>query len=242
MTKLLKLITFDVTETLMMFHPPVAVKYAESAKNFGIDVNVEDVLKNFKVQMKLLTKEHPNYGRDTGLGWHNWWTLIVVNSFKSAQPSCDEKKLQQLSEFLIDEYKTSKCFALADGTLEILNHLKLKNIPLGVISNYDERLEPLLKSLKISSFFNFILTSYSAGFLKPDKRIFDLARAQVPGHILPENCLHVGNSLKFDYLGSKDAGWKSAYVGAANEEVFKIASRDDVFKDLIELRKHFESI
>lgn len=241
MTKLLNLITFDVTGTLKVFQPPVAVKYAESAKKFGIHVDVEDVLKNFKVQMKRLTKEHPNFGRDTGLGWRMWWTELVANSFKAAQPSCDEKRLHQLSEFLIDEYKTTRCWALEDGAIELLTHLKEKNIPLGVLSNNDERLEAVLESLKINSYFDFILTSYSAGVMKPDKRIFDIARAKIPGNVFPESCLHIGNSLELDYLGAKEAGWRSAYVGPVTEKVLKTVSSDDIFKDLHELRKHFEN-
>ncbi|XP_034256043.1 rhythmically expressed gene 2 protein-like [Thrips palmi] len=241
MTRILKLITFDVTETLMMFQPPVAVKYAESAKQFGINVDVADVLKNLKGQMKLLTKQHPNFGRDT-IGWNVWWTQIVVNSFKLAQPSSDEKALHQLAKFLIDEYTTTRCWALADGAMDLLNYLKQKNIPLGVISNYDDRLEPTLKSLKIQSFFNFILTSYSAGVMKPDRKIFDLARAQIPGDILPESCLHIGNSLEFDYLGAKGAGWNSAYVGPSTDEVLKIVSSGEVFKNLEELKKQLKIV
>ncbi|KAJ1519590.1 hypothetical protein ONE63_004865 [Megalurothrips usitatus] len=241
MTRVLKLITFDATETLMVFQPPVAVKYAECAKRFGIVVDPGDVMKGFKAPFKELSKNHPNFGRGSGLGWRAWWTEVVVRTFKSAAPSCDDKTLQQLAAFLIEEYQTARCWALADGTLDILDHLKTKGVPLGVISNYDERLESTLKSLGIHSYFDFFLTSYSAGVMKPHKEIFELARCRKPGNIAPECCAHVGNSLEFDYLGAKNAGWKPFLVGPLSANVLKLADNGTTFENLTELRKYFET-
>ena len=42
---------------------------------------------------------------------------------------------------------------------------------LGVISNFDDRLKPILRSLKIADLFDFTLASYEVGFCKPDPRL-----------------------------------------------------------------------
>lgn len=240
MAHILRLITFDVTGTLMILRPPVAYKYAEAAKKFGITVNIEEIVSSFKNEWKTLSLLHPNFGRDTGLGWEKWWTQIVTNTFRSAEPTCDKRKLEELAAFLIEEYKTPRCWALADGALDLLNYLRKSNIPLGVISNYDDRLKTTLSSLSIQSYFSFILASYSVGIMKPDKRIFELARNEIQGSIHPENCLHVGNSIEYDYLGARHAGWKSLYVGDLNEDVLNKALSSEVFKNLNELKYYLE--
>ncbi|KAE8750216.1 hypothetical protein FOCC_FOCC003024 [Frankliniella occidentalis] len=214
MSKLLKLITFDCTETLMMFHPPVAQKYTESAEKFGISIGTEDLLSHFRVQFKALTNP----------------------SIKN------HKALEQLASFLIEEYQTNRCWALADGACDILDMLKQKNISIGAISNTDERLENTLMSLKIHSYFDFVLTSYSAGVMKPDKQIFDLARSQINGHVSPGLCAHVGNSLKFDYLGAQNAGWNPIYVGPVDDEVLRMAASNTVFNNLAELHSYLEKV
>lgn len=227
----------------MMFHPPVAQKYTESAEKFGISIGTEDLLSHFRVQFKALSKNHPNFGKHTGLGWKSWWRQIVVNTFKSANPSIkNHKALEQLASFLIEEYQTNRCWALADGACDILDMLKQKNISIGAISNTDERLENTLMSLKIHSYFDFVLTSYSAGVMKPDKQIFDLARSQINGHVSPGLCAHVGNSLKFDYLGAQNAGWNPIYVGPVDDEVLRMAASNTVFNNLAELHLYLEKV
>lgn len=242
MSRLLKLITFDVTGTLMVQRPPISVKYIEAAKRFGVSVNNEDLMPIFKTQYKALDALHPNFGRDSGIGWEAWWTTIVVNVFKSAASHSDEDSLKKLASHLIEEYKTSRCWALSEGAIEILDLIKSRKIHMGVISNYDERLEMILKDLGIHSHFNFILTSYSVGVMKPDKKIFDFARAQGKEIVHPDNCMHIGNSMKYDYVGAKNAGWKPVYVGPLDENVKKLAPMSEVFQNLNELQQHLENV
>jgi putative hydrolase of the HAD superfamily len=52
-----------------------------------------------------------------------------------------------------------------------------------------------MENLKLSQYFDFILTSSIAGYEKPDKRIFDQA-IKLGGNVSPKDTLHVGDDIK----------------------------------------------
>jgi REG-2-like HAD superfamily hydrolase len=123
-----------------------------------------------------------------------------------------------MTNYLIDLYKTSSCWVLTFGTVDFLNYLKMqksfdKNFKLGVISNFDSRLDILLRNMKLQQYFDFVLSSYQAGFEKPDREIYLKAmRMSEIKDLKPEECLHIGDTPVTDYFGAKSAGWRSLLV------------------------------
>lgn len=136
-----------------------------------------------------------------------------------------DEKVNNMTNYLLDLYKTSTCWQLTYGTVDFLNFLKLQKqfgskngnfdpqIKLGVISNFDSRLDVLLRNMKLNHYFDFVLGSYQAGFEKPDKDIFKMAmRASEIKDLKPEECLHIGNTPVTDYFGPRHAGWYSLLI------------------------------
>lgn len=75
----------------------------------------------------------------------------------------------------------------------------------GIITNGPTDIQqPKIDLLEIESLFSFILISESAGFWKPDPRIFELALAHtgIPAH----QAVYVGDSPDHDVAGAKLAG------------------------------------
>jgi REG-2-like HAD superfamily hydrolase len=213
----LRLVTFDVTETLLNFRIPPSEKYAEIGAQFGVTVDPNVISANFKKHWQYMSASHPNFGQGTGLGWDKWWKLIVIKTFQDTvhvQGSTHNISiLNAIGDHLVELYKTRECWKKADGAEEILKHFNKLCVPLGIISNYDERLETVLKAMDLHHYFQFILTSYCAGFEKPDPRIFQLALCQLGNDsIKPNEALHVGNMPEIDYLGAVKAGWNAALV------------------------------
>lgn len=130
-----------------------------------------------------------------------------------------------MTNYLLDLYKTSTCWQLTYGTVDFLNYLKLQkqfesqngkyepHFKLGVISNFDSRLDILLRNMKLNHYFDFILGSYQAGAEKPDKEIFKLAmKASELKDLKPHECLHIGDTPVTDYFGARSAGWYSLLI------------------------------
>jgi putative hydrolase of the HAD superfamily len=97
-----------------------------------------------------------------------------------------------------------------DDVRPTLLALRQRGIKLGIISNWDERLRPLLGKLGLSEFFEAIIISHEVGHLKPAKEIF-LAAVRELG-FAPGAILHVGDSFAEDVQGAEAAGMKGSWL------------------------------
>ena len=79
--------------------------------------------------------------------------------------------VQQIANKLYTDFAGPQYWEVYPDVIPTLHLLKQKGLVLGVISNFDERLRPILKSLKIADLFDFTLSSYEVGFCKPDPRL-----------------------------------------------------------------------
>lgn len=78
---------------------------------------------------------------------------------------------------------------------------------LGVISNFDPRLDVLMRNMKINHYFDFVINSYEAGVEKPNLEIFKKAmKASELSDLKPNECLHIGHTVPTDYFGAQKAG------------------------------------
>jgi REG-2-like HAD superfamily hydrolase len=238
----LRLVTFDVTGTLLNFRVPPAEKYAEVGAQFGVTVDAKAITASLKKQWRYMSFTHPNFGQSTGLGWEKWWKHLVKQTFQDTVTynTLDVSILDAVAEHLLELYKTSECWKTVKGAKGLLACLNTLNIPVGVISNNDERLETVLKTMKLHQYFQFVITSYCAGFEKPDSRIFQLALCKLGNRsIKPNEALHVGNVPETDYIGALKAGWNAALVHQNAKNVvehYKYIDPELVFETLEDLQ------
>ncbi|XP_011156050.1 rhythmically expressed gene 2 protein [Solenopsis invicta] len=239
-----RLVTFDVTGTLLM--TKLEEHYVEIGSQHGLLVEPKKLARSFKTNLAQLSKEHPVYGKHTGLGWRNWWKTIVHNVFREQHASVPTDTLDKVADSLISCYGTSKCWYKYPGTTDLLNFLQKKNIVLGVISNFDQRLEAILEDVHIRQYFAFVLTSYDFGMEKPNLLIFEEALRLVKyfqkEEILPQEATHIGDTMDNDYFGAKNAGWNALLIKHDDKIDESKVPREDVFKNLNELQRHFDRI
>src|SRR5262249_14903562 len=108
---------------------------------------------------------------------------------------------------LFHRFGTPEAWEVYPEVPGVLSTLKEQGLRLGVISNWDERLPPLLEGLGIGFFFDSVVVSAEVGVEKPARRIFAaaLARLGVP----PAAALHVGDSPLEDVEGAIAAGMEA---------------------------------
>ncbi len=123
-----------------------------------------------------------------------------MNAGKYAEVSYTDFKMRKM-----DFYNLKLChrqvFPDSNSTLKFCTALGLKQ---GVVSNFDKRLEGILRGGGLLTHFSFLLTSEEAGVAKPDPSIFTqaLARCGVPA----SSVVHVGDHYVNDYLTSRSLG------------------------------------
>lgn len=210
-----KLVTFDVTDTLLTFSRPPAVEYNDAVRRLGFPAVCETRLAaEFGKHFKQMNADFPNFGRDgpSQLTWVNWWRRLIVQVLTGSGAQISSKELRIVADHLIDRYETADCWQKVPKADELVEKIRENGIAVGIISNFDPRLKFIVENVQLPR-FDFILASYEVGAAKPDPKIFDLALKMSPnGMVLSEEALHVGNTPALDYLGAKEAGWSSALI------------------------------
>jgi putative hydrolase of the HAD superfamily len=212
-----KLITFDITGTLLKYRSSPAIEYSNVLKKYGVKVKLSTLEDLINKNWTFMTKTHPNFGLNTGLGWEKYWRTYAHNVFNRAfhiESISDNVPLEAIIDDLMIIYSTGETFKVQNGAIELLEYLKKEQITLGVITNYDPRIKYMLKNLGLSHYFKFILSSYEAKFEKPNFQIFREAESYV-NYQLNFNrklFLHIGDSYLFDFKGAEDAGWSACLV------------------------------
>ena len=85
--------------------------------------------------------------------------------------------------------------------LEALQGMRIR---MAVISNFDERLTPLLRELGLAEYFEVMVASGPLGVHKPSVEIFHHVCRQLG--VRPEEAWHVGDRLEEDMKGARAAG------------------------------------
>ena len=76
--------------------------------------------------------------------------------------------------------ESSIVFRAYEETREVLQQLQERQIPMGVLSNWDGALPQVLRNLGLDNFFEFIISSAQIGHEKPDARIFEFGLQKIP--------------------------------------------------------------
>jgi len=111
---------------------------------------------------------------------------------------------EKLFETLYHRFESPEAWRIYDDVLAALESLTHRGIKLAVVSNWDERLRPLLKRLQLERYFEAVVVSCEVGCAKPLSGIFERA-AQLLA-VTPGDMLHVGDSAEEDLAGAKAAG------------------------------------
>lgn len=206
-----KLITFDVTDTLLKFKRHPGIEYAATATALGYrNVDADKIAAQFASNFRQMNNDYPNFGRFK-ISWEKWWQMLIGNIFKSAGTSLSEDDIDRIADELIDKYETNECWELQDGALELVHKVKELDKMVGIVSNFDPRLKFVVESMKLPK-FNFVIGSYEAGAAKPDPQIFDLAIRLTNYNAMPNEALHIGNTPTLDYIAAQESEWTSALI------------------------------
>lgn len=218
--KRFRLVTFDITDTLIRFSRAPAIQYAKTAAEMGIgDIDQGAMESCFKKEFKAMNSLYPNWGYSTpNFTWQQWWSLLVTNIFHCVKPDIDSEKLKELTKKLIRIYRTSDCYSHIDGGRDLVDKVRRAGKQIGVISNFDPSLIQVLNEVGLADKFDFILTSYDVGFQKPNKEIYN-ASLKI-SNVQPHEALHIGNMYALDYIGARNAGWSSLLI-TSNESDLK---------------------
>jgi putative hydrolase of the HAD superfamily len=188
-------VTFDVGGTLIRPWPSVGHVYAEVAVRHGLRVEAATLDRQFAVAWRRLRAF--NHGREE-------WAALVDESFEGCVP---EPPSATFFPEIYERFGEAAAWHIFDDVLPALNTLAAHGLNLGIISNWDDRLGPLLERLGLIKYFQAVIISCDVGFTKPSPVIFEHAAKKLG--VAPELMLHVGDSSAADVEGARNAGYSA---------------------------------
>ena len=230
-----RLVTFDITDTLLRFRLKPYLQYKKTAQELGFNVNENALTQCFAKCFKHMTKTYPNFGKSSNMDWQTWWTLLVADIFRCADSTINSQQLKIISNRLLDVYRTPECWQHIEGGQKLIELVRAEGKKIGVISNFDPSLRNVLSQMDLDV-FDFVLTSYECGAQKPNNRIFEMALAASNENIEPHQALHIGNTHELDYVGARASGWSSLLIDSNKNKI-----KDHQFNSLLELVDHLET-
>jgi len=215
-------VTFDVGGTLIECWPSVGHIYADEAARHGFTGIDPDILNQRFAAAWCAFKDFQHT--------QSQWRALVDQTFLGlTEPPPSKTFFPRLFE----RFAEADAWRIYEDVLPTLGRLAARGLKLGIISNWDGRLRPLLAKLKLDTYFQAFVVSCEAGAPKPAPKIFAAAVSNLK--LPPAAILHVGDSLEQDVRGATAAGLRSLRLrrgarGASAGEIRSLSQLGPVHK------------
>ena len=193
----------DAMGTLIGLRRSVGDTYAAIAAEHGVNVEAAAIDAVFP----RLFREAPPLafpglsGTALREAEQRWWTALIGRCLEACGQQ--EPLPAPLGPALFEHFATPAPWLVYDDVVEHLQRWRQAGLKLAVVSNFDQRLLPLLESLDLSALLDAVVVSSQLGAAKPDPRPFQRALELLE---LPAQAVwHIGDSSD-DEVGARAAG------------------------------------
>lgn len=187
---------FDAGGTLLHPFPSVGAVYASVASRHGITTTADAMERAFRQSWAAL--------RRPGLtvSAKEWWRELVFRTLGQVNQPCFEE--------LFKTFARPDVWRVFPEAEETLRGARARGLHVGVISNWDERLRPLLGAMGLARYFDSMTISCEVGAEKPCAEIF-LAALRTAG-VTASEAVHIGDSYDQDVRGAEAVGMRAILV------------------------------
>lgn len=207
---------FDAGATLLYADPPVGHVYAKALRRAGIEADPAEVQRRFNRTWRRLRSERAGEGLEYGgteRAARRWWRRVVRECFREYAALDDfDRTFQSLWE----HFARGEAWSVYDDAKPTLCALRERGKGLGLISNWDARLERVLEEKGLSERLDWTVISHQVGSEKPDGAVF--RRALNLCGLPPPRVAHVGDSYEEDVVGARRAGLHALWLRREADE------------------------
>jgi len=237
MSKTIRAITFDARGTLLRVRFPVGETYAAIALRHGavlstaaIEAAFFEVFPGMPPLAFPPMNEQELYERE-----YEWWHQLVERVVEEADQTVDD--FDSFFNELYAIYRGAEAWKPYREAASVLCLLRSAGYKLGLVSNFDSRIEQVLVALNLSIWFDSVVFSSRAGVAKPNLGIYERALAELD--VEPGETLHVGDNLHKDWEPARLLGMEAVlidrtgrYAGQTPEDCEVIESLEDLLEGL----------
>ncbi|XP_021315572.1 haloacid dehalogenase-like hydrolase domain-containing protein 3 [Sorghum bicolor] len=210
----LRLVTVDVTGTLIAYRGQLGDYYCMAAKSAGMPCpDYARVHEGFKLAYADMSRRHPCFGHAAAMPTADWWWKTCVrDSFVRAGYDYDDETFERIFRRIYSTFGSAAPYAVFPDAQRFLRWLRKEGLVVGIVSNAEHRYRDVVLpalGLNQGSEWDFGVFSGVVGVEKPDPRIYEAALEQaaaVTGGVAPGEALHIGDSLRKDYAPARSLG------------------------------------
>ncbi|OIP68915.1 MAG: hydrolase [Oscillatoriales cyanobacterium CG2_30_40_61] len=201
-----RVIFLDAVGTLFGVRHSVGEAYRIIAEQFGVNAEAEILDKVFfNCFLAAPSMAFPGVDpSEVPQLEFEWWKAIAEQTFKTLGLYDNFTDFPAFFQALYGYFETEKPWFVYPDVPPKLKSWQEQGIELGVLSNFDSRLYPVLDALNLAEFFQTVTISTEAGAAKPSAEIFQIALNK--HQCSPPEVWHIGDSFKADYQGAKALG------------------------------------
>jgi len=200
---MIKAVFFDLYHTLIHFHPPREEVLAASLDRWGIANDIGDLKRAIVAGDEFFYQENASKNQrrrteaEAHAFWREYYTVILKEAGIDPLPELVGGVLAGMQGATFER-------VLFSDVIPALSALSGYRLIMGVVSNVDQDISPLLEKLGLSPYLAVILTSRDVGVTKPEPHIF-LEAVRRAG-VAAADTLYVGDQYQIDVLGARGAG------------------------------------
>jgi len=206
----IRFVYFDVGGTLLDPKPSVGHVYQQAGAPLGLEASADELDAAFRacwqVHLQTLGRK-PMTMAKTEEENVDWWRQLVFRVFDRIGFDGDREAVFRA---FFAAFESPEAWHVYEDTRPTLDALRRLGLPLGILSNWDHRLPPLLEAMGLTEYFDPILVSTFEAMEKPDPRFFELAvqRAKVPA----TDILYVGDHIDLDLDPARSVGMQAYLI------------------------------
>lgn len=212
----IKAVTFDLWQTLLLERDgDNSRRILARSKNlekilqkFGIKTSIKQLISVIKAMSPWLVSIWETNKDVTHLDQ----LRFIVKTASKSLVSMKEEWTDELSMAYVSPLFEVPPYLNLDAR-KVLQQLKDQNKLIGLICNTGRTpgfsLRKFLQKKGVAEYFDIMLFSNDVGIRKPDPRLFQKATQKLK--VKPHEVIHVGDNLKTDVWGAKNAGLKAIH-------------------------------
>jgi len=211
----IRLVTFDLYDTLIELNPPRWERLAQALAGEGIVADPARLREADRVAEDFFTVENgarPIRDRpaDERIAFRveHMRRWLAAAGVPADEATARRVRARYVSEF--EEQPDHHHYRLFDDVMPALLALRSAGVRTAVISNADEDVTVVALHFAFADRMDLIVTSALVGYEKPDPRTFHAAVD--PLGVDPAEALHVGDQPKSDIAGARAIGMQAALL------------------------------
>jgi putative hydrolase of the HAD superfamily len=236
----IRVVFFDMGDTLTTILPSWETLYVDACARQGIHVDHDALVAATRAVFGALDADESRMTYEaTEEADQRYYREINGEILRRAGAPMDAQ-MRGILDNLQKEFETPAHFHLFPDAIPTLETLRDAGHRLGIISNWSWNLPDLCDGLRITDYFEHIVTSARVGASKPHRAIFDYALHWFGAR--PEECVQIGDNAVADVGGARAMGMHGVLIdrrgraGGTDYPVIKaLAEVPDVVAGLAQL-------